>query len=887
MRFDRLTIKAQEAFSDAQKIASDKGHQALEPEHLVLALMEQSDGIVKPIFEKIGVEDRLLHAEIEELMVRFPSVSGSMAGSYLSPVLKGSMDQAFAASEEFKDKFVSTEHLLLGLIRNKDSEVSRLLNSRGVTDEKVKSALQSIRGTQTVQDQNPEQKYQALERYTVDLTADAKAGKLDPVIGRNEEVRRVIQVLSRRTKNNPVLIGEPGVGKTAIVEGLAQRIVDGDVPDSLKEKRLLSLDLGSLVAGTKFRGEFEERMKAVLKELKSKEGEFVLFIDELHTLVGAGSSEGSLDASNMLKPALARGELRAIGATTLSEYQKHIEKDAALERRFQPVYVGEPDVEFTIAILRGLKEKYEVHHGVRISDAAVIAAATLSHRYIPERFLPDKAIDLIDEAGARLRIAIDSMPPEIDEVERSIVQLKIEEQALLKEKDDVSRERLEKIQARVADLEEQINALKTHWSNEKEWISKIREIQEKIDKAKGDIATAEREYDLNKAAELRYGTLSKLEQELEKAHKRLAEVHGDDPMLKEEVDNEDIAEVISVWTGIPVTRMIESEMQKLVKMEERLNKRVIGQDEALGYISDALRRSRAGLSDPARPIGTFLLMGPTGVGKTELARSLAEFMFDDEKAIVRVDMSEYMERHSVSRLIGAPPGYVGYDEGGQMTELVRRRPYSVILLDEIEKAHPEVFNVLLQIMDEGRLTDGKGRTVSFRNTILIMTSNLGAQYLQQARRAIGFGSGEPEDDETEIRTKVNELLKNTFKPEFLNRVDDIIFFRGLDRDDMFKILEIQLGYLRKRLETKKIAVELTDAAKKVICNAGYDPAFGARPLKRAITRLIENPISMKLLEGSVCNGHTLVIDVDDNGELKYECEHKETEVEKTPAEVEA
>jgi ATP-dependent Clp protease ATP-binding subunit ClpB len=869
MRFDKLTIKAQEAFSDAQKLASERGHQSLEPEHLLYALMSQAEGVVKPIFEKIGIDDGLIIAELEKRLSQMPQVGGAAAGSYLSPALRGALDNAFAAAEQFKDSYVSTEHLLIGLLEHTDCAASKLLASRGVTVEKVRQALKDIRGSQQVTDQSPEEKYQALKRYARDLTAEAAEGKLDPVIGRNEEVRRVIQVLSRRTKNNPVLIGEPGVGKTAIAEGLAQRIVDGDVPENLKDKRLMALDMGALVAGTKFRGEFEDRLKALLREIRDSGGQIVLFIDELHTLVGAGAAEGAIDASNMLKPALARGELRAIGATTLNEYQKHIEKDAALERRFQPVYVGEPDVDFTIAILRGLKERYELHHRVRISDAAVLAAANLSHRYIADRFLPDKAIDLIDEAAARLRIAIDSMPVEIDEVERRITQLRIEEKALLKEKDAASRERLEKMRAELADLNEKSSALKAHWSNEKEAIQRIQQIKSEIDQVKTEMASAERIQDLNKAAELRHGVLPKLERQMEEAQERLREVQGATPMLKEEVDDEDIAQIVSTWTGIPVSRMLESEMEKLVKMEDRLRQRVVGQDEALACVSDALRRARAGIADPHRPIGAFIFMGPTGVGKTELARALAEFMFDDEKALVRIDMSEYMERHSVSRLIGAPPGYVGYEEGGQLTERIRRRPYAVILLDEIEKAHPDVFNTLLQIMDEGRLTDGKGRTVNFQNTVLIMTSNLGGQHMMGASKAIGFRTGSADSGSEEVRDKVDALLKQTFKPEFLNRVDEIIFFRGLNREDMAHILEIQLGYLRKRLADRKVTIELTDAAKKKVSDEGYDPAFGARPLKRAITRLLENPISIMLLEGKIEEGGSVLIDADAEGKLSF------------------
>jgi len=869
MRFDKLTIKAQEAFGDAQKLASERGHQSLEPEHLLLSLLGQPEGVVKPIFEKIGIEDTLLVAELEKRVSQFPQVGGAAAGAYLGPALRNVLDNSFAAAEQFKDTYVSTEHVLIGLLEFKDRSASKLLADRGVTVDKVREALKDIRGSQQVTDQNPEDKYQALKRYSRDLTAEATDGKLDPVIGRNDEIRRVIQVLSRRTKNNPVLIGEPGVGKTAIAEGLAQRIVDGDVPENLKDKKLMALDLGALVAGTKFRGEFEDRLKALLREIDDSGGQIVLFIDELHTLVGAGGAEGAVDASNMLKPALARGELRAIGSTTLNEYQKHIEKDAALERRFQPVYVGEPDVDYTIAILRGLKERYEVHHGVRISDAAVVAAATLSHRYISDRFLPDKAIDLIDEAAARLRIAIDSMPANIDEVERRVIQLRIEEQALLKEKDKTSRERLEKIQAELADLSEKSSALKARWSNEKDAIVKIQQINVEIEHVKTEMAAAERNQDLNKVAELRHGAMPKLEKEMAGAQGRLLEVQGDDPMLKQEVDDEDIAHIVSSWTGIPVSRMLEGEMEKLLKMEGRLQLRVIGQDEALTCVSDALRRARAGISDPHRPIGAFIFMGPTGVGKTELARALAEFMFDDERAVVRIDMSEYMERHSVSRLIGAPPGYVGYEEGGQLTEKIRRRPYAVILLDEIEKAHPDVFNTLLQIMDEGRLTDGKGRAVNFQNTVLIMTSNLGAQYMMGASQAIGFRTGASDSDSAEVRDKVDVLLKQTFKPEFLNRVDEIIFFRGLQRDDMARILDIQLGYLQKRLADRKVSIELTDAAKQRIADEGYDPAFGARPLKRAITRLVENPISKLLLEGKIEDGSEVRIDAGKGGELKF------------------
>ena len=866
MRLDRLTIKAQDAVQDAQHIAEESRQQQIEPEHLLLALLNQEGGIVAPILQKLGASPSRLAGQVADEIERMPKVSGA-AGTHLGPRLNRVFESADQEAQRLKDDYISTEHLLIG-IADETGAASRLLASVGATRDAIYQAMVEVRGTQRVTDQNPEDKYQALERYGRDLADEARKGKLDPVIGRDEEIRRVIQVLSRRTKNNPVLIGEPGVGKTAIVEGLAQRVVSGDVPESLKNKRVVGLDLGGLVAGTKYRGEFEDRLKAVLKEIKEAEGEIVLFIDELHTIVGAGAAEGAVDASNMLKPMLARGELRCVGATTLDEYRKHIEKDAALERRFQPIVVNPPSVTDTIAILRGLKERYENHHGVRIKDSALVAAAVLSDRYISDRFLPDKAIDLIDEAASRLRIEIDSLPTEIDEVERRIRQLEIEREALKKETDAASKKRLDNLEKELADLKERSSEMRAHWQNEKEAITRIREIKARIEEARQQEAAAERAADLGKAAELKHGVIPRLEQELSEHSARLAELQKDRKMLKEEVDDEDVAEVVSKWTGVPVTRLMEGEVEKLIHMEARLEERVVGQHEAVVAVSNAVRRARAGLQDPNRPIGSFIFMGPTGVGKTELARALAEFLFDDERAMIRVDMSEFMERHSVARLIGAPPGYVGYDEGGYLTEHVRRRPYSVILFDEIEKAHQDVFNILLQILDEGRLTDGHGRTVDFKNTVVIMTSNVGSDMIRE-RGVLGFRAGAAEHND-ELRATVLEALRAQFRPEFLNRIDEIIVFNSLTQEHIKQIVEIQIAQLRKRLADKRLDIELTDAAKEVLGRAGFDPTYGARPLKRTIQREIQDKLAIKLLEGEFKEGDKILVDANPSGELVFE-----------------
>jgi len=848
MRIDRLTVKAQEALQAAQRAAESKRHQQLEPEHLAWALVRQDDGVVPPLLKKVGVDVATLARNLDRALDRLPKVSGGGGQLYAAPRLQESFTRAEQEAERLQDEYISTEHLLIGLL-DAGGALGELLAGSGVTRDRVLAALTEIRGTQRVTDQNPEEKYQALTRYSRDLTDLARKGKLDPVIGRDEEIRRVIQVLSRRSKNNPVLIGEPGVGKTAIAEGLAQRIAHGDVPEGLKSKRVMALDMGALIAGAKYRGEFEDRLKAVLKEVTAAEGDIILFIDELHTLVGAGAAEGAMDASNMLKPALARGELRCIGATTLDEYRKHIEKDAALERRFQPVLVAEPTVENTISILRGLKGRYELHHGVRIRDAALISAAILSHRYITDRFLPDKAIDLIDEAASRLRIEIDSLPTELDEVERKMRQLEIEREAVKKEHDEASRERLERIERELAALAEEKNRLTAQWQSEKGAIGSIRALKADIEKAAEDAERAERAGDLGRAAELRYGRLIELNKRLDAEQNRLKDVHASTRLLKEEVDEEDIAEIVAKWTGIPVTRLLEGEVQKLVHMEERLRERVVGQDEAVVAVSNAIRRARSGIADPNRPMGSFIFLGPTGVGKTELAKTLAQFLFDQEQALIRIDMSEYMEKHAVSRLVGAPPGYVGFEEGGQLTEAVRRRPYAVLLFDEIEKAHPDVFNILLQLLDDGRLTDGQGRTVDFKNTVVIMTSNVGSQYIQEVAH-----------DEAEMKREVLAALRAQFRPEFLNRVDDIIIFHPLSQDQLRTIIEIQLQAVAQRLSDRHIRLELTDRAKALLATEGYDAVYGARPLKRVIQRDVLNPLSLKLLQGELREGDVIRVD---------------------------
>ncbi len=860
IKYDKFTIKVQEALMAARSLAQTNDNQQIEPIHLLIALIEQKDGITTPLFQKLGVNNNQLLFDLKNDLEKLPRVTGSGATDVvLSPRSSSLFDKAWKEAESLKDQYLSTEHLILAMVNDDSLAIYPLIKKYGINKDRVMESLVTIRGHQTITDQDPEGKYQAIEKYSRNLTELARRGKIDPVIGRDDEIRRVMHILSRRTKNNPVLIGEAGVGKTAIVEGLAQRIASNDVPSSLKNKEIISLDLAALIAGAKYRGEFEDRVKAFLKEVERGAGKYILFIDELHTLVGAGAAQGSIDASNMLKPALARGELRSIGATTLDEYRKYIEKDAALTRRFQIVYIAEPSVEDSIAILRGLKEKYEIHHGVRITDSAIIAAVTLSHRYISDRFLPDKAIDLMDEAASKLRIEIDSMPTEIDEIERKMIQLEIQKEALKKESDKSCKEKMKKIDEELHNLREESNQMKMQWNNEKEIIAKINETKKRMENSKYESEKAEKRGDLGKAAELTYGVLNELRKELEKYDLELTDIQKNKTMLKQEVDKEDIAEIVSQWTGVPVSRMMEGEREKLLKMEARLKKRVIGQDEALVEISNAIRRARAGIQDPNRPIGSFIFMGPTGVGKTETAKALAEFLFDDENAILRIDMSEFMEKHSVARLIGAPPGYVGYEEGGYLTEAVRRRPYSVILFDEIEKGHPDVFNILLQIMDDGRLTDGHGRTVDFKNSIIIMTSNIGSQYIMESRT----------EDQEKIRELILNTLKDYFRPEFLNRVDEIIIFNFLKEEQIKGIVEIQIRNLNKILAERKIKIELTEEAKEFLAKKGFDPDYGARPLKRAIQNFIQNPLSLKILENEFVDEDLIEVDTNKQDKLVF------------------